>query len=59
MGKKAVEPEKDKRARLERESKNKNKMAQKKKPMRFKQNVNTKKNWSKDFDDENYDEYYD
>ena len=59
MGKKALEPEKDKRERLQRELKNKNKSVNKKRTSYFKQNIKTKKNWSNNFDDENYDEYYD
>ncbi len=59
MSKKAQEPEKNKKDRLQRESKNKNKPIQKKKSMNLKKVPQTKKNWSNDFDDENYDEYYD
>ena len=59
MGKKALEPEKDKRQRLQRELKNKNRIVQKKRVPYFKQNIKTKKNWSNNFDDENYDECYD
>lgn len=59
MSKKTTEPEKDKKIRIQRESKNKNKPSQNKKIPHTKSNIKTKKNWSTNFNEEDFDEYYD